>query len=181
MLLMGDELGRTQHGNNNAYCQDNEISWVNWSVIDQPLLEYTRWLIGLRLRHPMFRRRRFFQGRPIRGAMDIAWFKPDGKPMTDQDWVARHARSLGVFLNGKAIPGHDEHGKPIVDDSFVLLFNGNSRSVYWTMPQEHGGDWRLVLDTDRLEPEAEPRPAPERILTRARTVTAMVSSIQPQG
>jgi glycogen operon protein len=181
MLLMGDELGRTQQGNNNAYCQDNEVSWVNWSKIDVPLLEFTRWLIGLRLRHPMFRRRRWFQGRPIRGAMDIAWFKPDGKPMTDQDWVARHARSLGVFLNGKAIPGHDEHGKPIVDDSFVLLFNGNSRSVYWTTPREHGGGWRLLLDTDRLEAEAEPRPVAERILTRARTVTVLVSGASDQG
>src|SRR6266567_4270771 len=95
-------------GNDDGYCQDNEISWVNWSEIDQPLLDYVRWLIKFRREHAVFRRRRFFQGRPIRGAVDIAWFKPDARQMTDQDWNSRHARSLGVFLNGRAIPGHDE-------------------------------------------------------------------------
>jgi glycogen operon protein len=175
MLLMGDELGRTQHGNNNAYCQDNEISWVNWAEVDEPLLDYTRWLIGLRHAHPTFRRRRWFQGRPIRGAVDIAWFKPDGRPMTDQDWVQRHARSLGVFLNGKAIPGKDERGRAIADDSFILLFNGSSRAVYWTLPSEHAGDWRLILDTDHLTPVAEPGRVPERVLTRARSVTLIES------
>jgi len=176
MMLMGDEIGRTQKGNNNGYCQDNEISWVNWSEIDQPLLDYVRWLIKCRREHAVFRRRRFFQGRPIRGAVDIAWFKPDARQMTDQDWNSRHARSLGVFLNGKAIPGHDEHGQPISDDSFLLLFNGHSRAVYWTLPKEFGGAWRLVLDTDKAEPEAEPRDVPERVITRARTVVVLRSN-----
>jgi glycogen operon protein len=170
MLTMGDELGRTQNGNNNAYCQDNDISWVNWAEIDQALLEYARGLISLRRQHSVFRRRRWFQGRPIRGAMDIVWFKPDGKPMTDQDWDSRHARSLGVFLNGKAIPGRDEHGRPFLDDSFLLLFNGHSRAVYWTIPGDLGGPWRLVLDTDRLQPEADPQELAGRALTRARSV-----------
>ncbi len=173
MLLMGDELGRTQGGNNNAYCQDNEISWVDWNEIDAPLLEYVRWLIAFRKAHPVFRRRRWFQGRPIRGAVDIAWFKPDGKPMTDQDWVARHARSLGVFLNGKAIPGHDDRGRPFVDDSFLLLFNGHSRAVYWSPPADFGGPWNLVLDTDRLEAEAAREPVSGRALTRARSVVVL--------
>jgi len=170
MLTMGDELGRTQKGNNNAYCQDNDISWVNWAEIDQALLEYARGLISLRRQHTVFRRRRWFQGRPIRGAMDIVWFKPDGKPMTDQDWESRHARSLGVFLNGKAIPGRDEHGRPFLDDSFLLLFNGHSRAVYWAIPGDLGGPWRLVLDTDRLQPEVDPQELSGRVLTRARSV-----------
>jgi len=175
MTLMGDETGRTQKGNNNGYCQDNEISWVNWSEIDQPLLDYVRWLIKFRREHAVFRRRRFFQGRPIRGAVDIAWFKPDARQMTDQDWNSRHARSLGVFLNGKAIPGHDERGQPISDDSFLLLFNGHSRAVYWALPQEFGGPWQVVLDTDKAEPEAEPGEVPERVITRARTVVVLRS------
>ena len=176
MLVMGDEMGRTQKGNNNAYCQDNEISWVNWSAIDRPLLDYVRWLIRFRRDHAVFRRRRWFQGRPIRGAVDIGWFKPDGKPMTDQDWNSRHARSLGVFLNGKAIPGHDEHGRTITDDSFLLLFNGHSRAVYWSLPKEFGGPWQLVMNTDRPAPNSEPHEMPERMLTRARTVVVLRSA-----
>jgi glycogen operon protein len=173
MVLMGDELGRTQRGNNNAYCQDNEISWESWSGIDGALLDFTRWLIDFRRGHSIFRRRRWFQGRPIRGAIDIVWFKPDGKPMSDQDWVSRHARSLGVFLNGKAIPGRDYRGQPIVDDSFLLLFNGQARPVYWNLPKDLGEGWRLVLDTDRLQPEGEPAEVPERVLTRARSIVVL--------
>ena len=173
MLLMGDELGRTQRGNNNAYCQDNEISWVDWSAVDAPLLDFARWLISFRRAHPVFRRRRWFQGTPIRGVPDIAWFKPDGKPMTDQDWVARHARSLGVFFNGRAIPGHDDQGRPIVDDSFLLLFNGQFRAVYWSLPGEFEGEWRLIFDSDRLQPETEEQVLAERVLTRARSVVLL--------
>jgi len=175
MLLMGDGLGRTQKGNNNGYCQDNELSWVSWSEIDQPLLEYVRWLISFRRHHPVFRRRRWFQGRPIRGAVDIAWFKPDGKPMTDRDWVSRHARSLGVYLNGKAIPGHDDRGRSFADDSFLLLFNGHSRTVYWQMPPDFGGSWKVALDTDALQPQEDPQPITGRVMTRARTVVILQS------
>jgi isoamylase len=175
MLTMGDELGRTQKGNNNAYCQDNEISWVNWSEIDQPLLEYVRRLIALRRAHAIFRRRRWFQGRPIRGAVDIAWFKPNGEVMSDQDWVSRHARALGVYLNGRAIPDHDDQGRPIVDDSFRLLFNGHRRAVNWQPPPDFGAVWRLVLDTDTLEFQADPPPSTGRVITRARTVIVLES------
>src|SRR5438477_10852878 len=157
MLLMGDELGRTQKGNNNAYCQDNELSWVNWDQVDGELLEVMRWLIGLRREHHVFRRRRFFQGRPIRGTVDIGWFKPSGKLMTDKDWVAGHERSLGVFLNGKGIPGHDERGQPLSDDSFLLVFNAHSLEVKWTLPKQYGGPWRLLYDTERLQPEPDTR------------------------
>jgi glycogen operon protein len=173
MLSMGDELGRTQKGNNNAYCQDNDLSWVNWHEVDGELLEVTRWLIALRRDHPMFRRRRWFQGRPIRGTVDIGWFKPSGKAMTDKDWVAGHERSLGVFLNGKAIPGHDEFGRPLTDDSFLLVFNGLSRPVKWTLPKQYGGPWRLLFDTERLQPEAETRAVTDVVRTEARSVLVL--------
>jgi glycogen operon protein len=173
MLSMGDELGKTQKGNNNAYCQDNDLSWVNWDEVDGELLEVTRWLIALRRDHPMFRRRRWFQGRPIRGTVDIGWFKPSGKAMTDKDWVAGHERSLGVFLNGKAIPGHDEFGRPLTDDSFLLVFNGHSRQVKWTLPKQYGGPWRLLFDTERLQPEEDTRAVTDVVRTEARSVLVL--------
>jgi glycogen operon protein len=104
MLLGGDEIGRTQHGNNNAYCQDNELSWYDWEHVDADLLDFTRHVIALRREHPTFRRRRWFPGRPIRGALDIAWLRPDGTEMDDADWNAESSRSVGVLLDGAAIP-----------------------------------------------------------------------------
>jgi glycogen operon protein len=175
MLLAGDELGRTQRGNNNAYCQDNEISWVDWTAVDRPLLELTRWIIAFRRDHPVFRRRRFFQGRPIRGTLDIGWFKPDGKSMTDDDWDVGYARSLGMFLNGSGIPGHDEHGKPVTDDSFILLFNAHGEGVRWIIPAEYTGTWRLVLDTRRRKPEDGPKDVLGRITTSARSIAVLQS------
>jgi len=173
MLVMGDELGRTQHGNNNGYCQDNELSWVNWTEIDRDLPEVTRWLIQLRRDHPVFRRRRWFQGRPIRGTVDIGWFKPTGKAMSDRDWVVGHERSLGVFLNGSRIPGHDDRGLPLIDDSFVLLFNGHFRSVKWTLPKQYGGPWRLLFDTERLQQERETKAVSEVVRTASRSVQVL--------
>jgi glycogen operon protein len=173
MLLGGDELGRTQKGNNNAYCQDNELSWVDWSEIDEQLLAFTQWIIAFRRAHPVFRRRRFFQGRPIRGTLDIGWFKPDGQSMTDDDWDVGYARSLGVFLNGRAIQGHDEQGRPITDDSFILLFNAHTEGVRWTIPSEYAAGWRLVLDTRRRQPEHEPRSVDRRITTSARSIAVL--------
>ena len=173
MLLGGDELGRTQQGNNNAYCQDNELSWVDWSEIDEPLLAFTRWIIAFRREHPVFRRRRFFQGRPIRGTLDIGWFKPDGQSMTDDDWDVGYARSLGVFLNGRAIQGHDEQGRPITDDSFILLFNAHTEGVQWTIPPEYAAGWRLILDTRRRQPEREPRSVDGRMTTSARSIAVL--------
>jgi isoamylase len=173
MLVGGDELGRTQRGNNNAYCQDNELSWVDWSSIDDSLLAFTRWVIAFRRDHPAFRRRRFFQGRPIRGTLDIGWFKPDGQSMTDQDWNVGYARSLGVFLNGKAIQGHDERGRTITDDSFILLFNAHTSGVRWTIPDEYGSVWRLILDTRRRAPEDQPKEVERRITTSARSIAVL--------
>jgi glycogen operon protein len=176
MLLAGDELGRTQVGNNNAYCQDNELSWVNWNEIDKPLCDFARWIIAFRRDHPVFRRRRFFQGRPIRGTLDIGWFKPDGQSMTDEDWDAWHARSLGVFLNGRAIQSYDDRGRSITDDSFLLLFNAHSEPVDWIIPKDYGMAWSLVLDTAGLQPEAEPPPVAEQVTTQARSMMLLRAS-----
>ncbi|MGC8511763.1 MAG: glycogen debranching protein GlgX [Acidimicrobiales bacterium] len=154
MLLGGDEFGRTQHGNNNAYCQDNETSWYDWAHIDEDLLSWTRALIGLRRDHPVFRRRRFFQGRPLRASgtaerlPDIAWFRPDGHQMGDADWNVGYAKSLGVFLNGSAIPDPDEHGRRVLDDSFFLVLNAWDQTLDLTLPAEQWAQtWTVVLDT----------------------------------
>jgi isoamylase len=118
MLLAGDEIGRTQEGNNNAYCQDNELSWIDWSAADGDLLAFARRLIALRRRHPVFRRRHWFLGRPIYGDLeDVAWFRPDGLEMSEDDWNAGFAKSLGVFLNGKAIRGRTASASPTTASS----------------------------------------------------------------
>jgi isoamylase len=153
MLLGGDEIGRTQLGNNNAYCQDSEISWFDWDHVDRSLLEFTRRLIAIRRVHPVFRRRRWFQGRPIRGVVDIGWFKADGTEMDDEDWAADFAKSIGVFLNGQAIPHRDARGQRIVDDSFLLLLNAYDEPLEWTIPSLWGGPWELIVATD--EPDGD--------------------------
>jgi isoamylase len=158
MLAAGDELGRSQQGNNNAYCQDNEISWVHWPTAATAegagpvLLELTQRLIRLRRGHPVFRRRRYLQGRPGRGADDqlgdVAWFTSGGEEMTEQDWEAGFAQSLTVFLNGGAITEADRRGQPIRDDSFLLLFNASARQLPFTLPPARYGElWEAVLDT----------------------------------
>jgi isoamylase len=150
MLLGGDELGRTQHGNNNAYCQDNELSWFDWEHQDEALEDFTQRLIRYRLDHPNFRRRRFFQGRPIHGSdcSDIAWFRPDGSEMDDEDWDSGFAKSIAVFLNGDAIPTPGPRGEQIADDSFLMLFNAHHECIDFTVPPAHFGDaWRLEIDT----------------------------------
>jgi glycogen operon protein len=146
MLLSGDEAGRTQHGNNNGYCQDNEISWTDWAAVDEGLLEFTRRMIALRREHPVLRRRRWFQGRDIRGTVDLGWFKPDGTEMTGQDWESG-AATVGVYLNGDAITDRDRRGQRVSDDSFLLLFNGHDEPAVWTLPEPWGGPWELMLDT----------------------------------
>ncbi len=151
MLSHGDELGRTQHGNNNAYCQDNELAWVDWAAAreDAVLTEFTAGLTRLRREHPVFRRRRFFQGLPVRGRgiEDIAWLRPDGLPMTDEDWDSG-ARTLAIFLNGRAIPSRDAVGRRVIDDSFLLLLNPSHRTVTFTLPDEsYGQHWEVVVDT----------------------------------
>jgi isoamylase len=155
MLLGGDEFGRTQRGNNNAYGQDNELSWFRWDEADEDLLAYTQALIELRAQHPVFRRRRWFQGRPLRGEEtdDIAWLTPEGDEMDDEDWDANYARALQVFLNGHGIASADPRGQPVVDDSFLVLFNASPESIDFVLPPAtFAPAWRVVVDT------ALPRP-----------------------
>jgi glycogen operon protein len=147
MLLGGDEAGRTQHGNNNAYCQDNEISWFDWDAVDHDLVEFTGTLIALRREHTVLRRKRWFSGRPIRGTIDLGWCRPDGAEMTDEDWETAHARCIGLFLNGEAITGRDPQGRRIIDDSFLLLFNAADSDIAWNLPSQWGQLWEVVLDT----------------------------------
>jgi isoamylase len=150
MLLAGDEVGRTQQGNNNAYCQDNELSWIDWEHADHELLEFVVTLLAFRRAHPVLRRRRWFQGQLLHGGgvHDIAWFTPKGTVMSDEDWTAAFARSLMVYLNGKAIPNRGPHGEAIVDDSFLLCFNAHHEAVTFLLPPaSYGVRWRRVIDT----------------------------------
>ena len=152
MLLGGDEMGRTQGGNNNAYCQDNETAWYDWMAADQFLLGFTKRLIGIRIDHPVFRRRRWFEGRKVHGAgvRDIGWYNTDGNPMSEDDWNRGYARSLAVFLNGKAIPTPGPQGEKVEDDSFLILFNAHTKAVTFTVPEDlEAFRWQVVLDTSR--------------------------------
>ena len=158
MLLGGDEIGRSQNGNNNGYCQDNEISWFDWESADKDLLEFTRRLIQLRKEHPVFHRRRWFQGRPIHGAQvtDIGWFTPDGSEMTQEDWNGGFAKALGIFLNGEGIQSPDARGERVVDESFYVLFDAHHEPLRFTLPKRDWGDeWVVALDTARSTPEEE--------------------------
>jgi glycogen operon protein len=153
MLLAGDEIGRSQRGNNNGYCQDNELAWVDWEHADNDLLEFTRKLLEFRQAHPVLHRRKWFQGASIRGSKlnDIGWFRPDGEEMTEDDWNAFFAKSLGVFLNGRGIPSRDTFGRRIVDDSFYVIFHSGPDPLDFTLPRVLGdGRWLHVLDTTKL-------------------------------
>ncbi|NUR94796.1 MAG: glycogen debranching protein GlgX, partial [Kribbellaceae bacterium] len=151
MIAHGDELGRTQQGNNNVYCQDNELSWIDWELQEpqKHLLEFTRALVKLRNNHPVLRRRRFFHGDTgIDGLGDLVWFTPNGTEMQNGDWQRDDARAIAVFLNGDAISEPDSRGEPVVDDSFLVLLNGNFEAVDFLLPpEEYGESWTVVVDT----------------------------------
>jgi isoamylase len=152
MLRGGDEIGHTQLGNNNAYCQDNEISWLDWENADADLLEFVRDVVRLYKQHPVFRRRRWFQERALHGSgvRDIGWFKADGDEMSEEDWNIGFAKSLGMYLNGSKLPSPDAMGEPVVDDSFYLLFNAHHNPLGFILPSQHWGRrWVRVLDTHR--------------------------------
>jgi glycogen operon protein len=178
MLLAGDELGRTQRGNNNAYCQDNYISWVDWAAADEDLLAFTRKLIRLRKAHPVFCRRRWFQGLPIKGSgvEDIAWFLPEGTEMTDENWSHDYAKSLAVFLNGKGLRSRGPSGEQIVDDSFYVIFNAyHGPILYQLPPRKYGREWTKILDTSnsRVEEEGVAYGASENIIVEGRSVVLL--------
>jgi isoamylase len=153
MILHGDELGRTQNGNNNTYAQDSEISWMHWDRADEPLIEFTAAITRLRKEHPIFRRSRFFDGRPVEreeGAPvpDIMWLRPDGSEMSPADWDAATVRSVGMFLNGKGIRQRDARGIEMTDDDFLIYFNAEPKDVHFVLPSKSiEASWDVVVDT----------------------------------
>ena len=174
MIAHGDELGRTQQGNNNVYCQDGPLSWVDWDLDDEraALLEFTRSVVHLRREHPVFHRRRFFAGSPEHGGEsdlhDIAWLAPSGEHMSDDEWGNSMARAVMVFLNGDAIADPSPRGETVVDDSFLVLFNGQPDPASFTIPDaEYGTEWTAVLDTDsQVDPGDTAHPGEELALAR---------------
>jgi glycogen operon protein len=178
MLVAGDEISRTQNGNNNAYCQDNEISWLDWAKADTKLLEFTRKLIQLRKNHPVFCRRRWYKGLPIKGVglEDIAWFQPEGTEMTEENWNQDFAKSLGVFLNGRGLRAVGPRGEHIMDDSFYIIFNAHHESLPFTLPpQKFGRNWIKLLDTSQnyLEEKGETFVAGDVIKVEGRSVVVL--------
>jgi glycogen operon protein len=173
MLLGGDERGRTQQGNNNAYCQDNELTWFDWSSGDDELLTFTRRLIAFRGQHPVFRRRRFLAGAE---AAELGWFTPAGTPMTGADWADAGARSLAIYLDGSDAPDRAQDGTPLLDDDFLVLFNAWWEPLEFVIPETRAGlEWRAEIDTyDPAAPAAAPaRHAGDRVTVCPRSVAVL--------
>jgi len=176
MILMGDELGRTQHGNNNAYCQDNEISWVDWDAADTDLLAFTRDLIRFRSAHPVFRRRRWFQGTEVLGSsvtQDIRWFTPAGVAMTPDDWTSPAGRALTVWLNGATIPSPDPRGAPVLDDDFLVLFNAGPEPAQFAIPSDVGAGWNFEFDTSTASGRRASKAVGKKVLVGGRSVVVL--------
>lgn len=182
MLLMGDELSRSQGGNNNAYCQDNEISWMNWVNADQDLLAFTAQIIEFRKTHSVFTRRKWFQGQPIKGLglEDIAWFLPDGTEMEEVHWGASNSQSIGVYLNGRGIHSRGPKGELILDDSFYILFNGHHEPLTFKLPNEkYGKTWMKMIDTNenKIGDLSEQVPAEDQVKIAERSIAVFMSSL----
>jgi len=159
MILGGDEIGHTQNGNNNAYCQDDEITWLDWSLDEHKiaLVAFTQKLIQMRKDHPSLHRRKFYQGRAIRGTeeKDLVWLRPDGQEMSDEEWGLGWVRCLGLLLNGKTIGEVDDSGEPIIDDTFLIMLNCHHEPIQFFVPETPNAEkWEIVLDTN--EPGLEP-------------------------
>ncbi|XAS66399.1 glycogen debranching protein GlgX [Micrococcaceae bacterium Sec5.7] len=186
MLLHGDELGRTQQGNNNGYCQDSELTWINWENVDQPLVEFTSAVNALRARHPTFRRSRFFDGRPVRRGEgerlpDIVWLDVDGSTMQPEDWDSGFGRSVGVFLNGDGIRGKDDRGRRITDVNFVLYFNAHVDEVAFTLPSdEYAPAWDIIIDTAGHNADTEPVQAGGVIGVDAKSLVVLRAHSTPE-
>jgi isoamylase len=156
MIAHGDELGRTQRGNNNAYCHDGELTWIDWENVDEQLHEFVRILTAFRARHQVFRRRRFFTGRPVRRTAgtpveDLAWFKPDGREMSEEDWDNNFGRAVALFINGEGIKERGIYGERHVDDSFLLCFNAHDVPLDFIIPpSEYGEKWRIMIATAQV-------------------------------
>jgi isoamylase len=182
MLLAGDAIGHTQNGNNNAYCQDNEISWLDWNEksLDGDLLAFTRFVIALRKNHPIFHRRKFFQGRSIKGTQvtDIIWLLPDGREMSEEEWKQESARCLGLFLAGDGLDEVDEHNEPIQDESFLVLMNASHEPFSFRLPAlQNDGTWFAVLDTSNPRGNAggEHKPNGSGYPLEARSMVVLVA------
>ena len=178
MLLAGDEVGHTQEGNNNCYCQDSPLSWINWELSEEQrdLLAFVRRLIRLRQENPVFRRRDFFQGRPIHGldVKDLYWLTPNGTEMADSDWNARHARCLGMGLMGDQIDEADEHGRRITGDSFLILFNADDQVVSFRVGgRARGHNWELLIDTSSPKIESRRLECLDKYLLQGRAVAVL--------
>ena len=178
MLLAGDEFGESQQGNNNAYCQDNDLTWLHWDWGHEQgnLLAFVRRLIQLRKDQPVFRRQRFFQGRPIRGesVKDIYWFTPAGTEMADADWQAGFVRCLGVGLVGDQLDETDSRGEPVGGDTFLLLFNAHHEPISFQLLGRAGNlVWDVVLDTSRSRWTQEPLTATATYRLEARSMAVL--------
>jgi glycogen operon protein len=188
MLLHGDEMGRTQHGNNNTYAQDSEISWVHWEDADRPLIEFTAALTRLRREHPTFHRKRFFTGGAVRVAdggdgdrlNDIVWLHLDGHPMTDGDWTSG-AQAIGMYLNGHGIDGKDERGGAIVDDHFLLYFNADGPAEVTLPPDEYADAWDVVVDTGGSADEQPAYAAGSTYSMTSRSVLVLREHREPEA
>ncbi|MBW4040689.1 MAG: glycogen debranching protein GlgX [Acidobacteria bacterium] len=187
MLLHGDELGRTQHGNNNTYAQDSEISWVHWDQADQPLIEFTAAISRLRKEHPVFRRARFFDGRPQvseEGAPkpDIVWFRPDGTPMQPDDWDSGFGKAVGVYLNGEGLRDRDARGERVVDVDFLLYFSAADDMVRCKLPaRTYGGSWDVVVDTSGRNTDRGPLRAGNLLHVEARSLVVLQAHQKPEA
>lgn len=185
MLVAGDELGKTQNGNNNAYCQDNELSWIDWQHADKDLLSFVQKLIRFQHAHPVFCRKKWFIGRSIKGSgvEDIAWFLPEGFAMSEQNWTEDFAKSLGVFLNGKALRSEGPMGEHLIDNNFYLIFNAYYGVLPYVLPSEKfGSRWIKVIDTHEnfFEEEGGQTFAPEEVITvHGRSVVVLKEPLEP--
>jgi isoamylase len=186
MILHGDELGRTQQGNNNGYAQDNELTWLNWDVVDVPLIEFTSAVARLRKEHPVFRRSRFFDGRPVRRTEgeplpDIVWLNHDGMEMQPEDWDADLAKTVGVFFNGEGIRERDARGQNVSDVHFLLYFNADENDAEFTLPpEEYSSQWEIVVDTAGEGADSVPRAAGAKQTVKARSLLVMRAYRAPE-
>jgi glycogen operon protein len=185
MVLHGDELGRTQQGNNNTYAQDSELSWVHWDAADTPLTEFVSAIARLRSQHPTFRRARFFDGRPVRrgegeALPDIVWLTPGGEEMVPDDWDSGFGRAIGVFLNGHGIRERDARGEQITDLSFILYFNAHDETVGFTLPsEEYSALWETVVDTAGAGADSEPVKTGNTISVAAKALVVLRAFTSP--
>jgi isoamylase len=175
MICGGDERGRTQYGNNNAFCQDNEISWYDWrpSERKQLLIDFTSHLVHLRRKHNNFRRRKFFQGAAIHHSevRDIAWYEASGAELDQGAWNAPWGRSLGFMLNGRTLNTKDPHGNPVMDDSFLILINAYHEGVEFKLPPcPCDGYWECMMNTDDLHEEFQRRKADDTVIIAGRSM-----------